>query len=665
MEPVAKQVEELRRQLHYHNHRYYVLDDPEITDAEYDHLYRELAELEKKYPELITPDSPTQRVGGTPAGGFARVAHLAPMLSLGNAFSAEDLQAFDNRVRSSLGTEQVEYVVELKIDGLALSLVYEEGRLIRAATRGDGTFGEEVTGNVKTIRSVPLTLSDSAPPLIEVRGEVYMPRREFDRLNYERQAAGETLLANPRNAAAGSLRQLDPKVTAERALDIFIYGIGAREGVETATHSGTLEYLKSLGFKVNNNYRVFSSIAEVIDYCASWAEKRVDLPYDIDGLVVKLNSLAGQAQLGSTAKDPRWAIAYKFPAEQATTVVEDIFTRVGRTGVLTPTALLRPVRLAGSTVSKATLHNEDYIREKDIRIGDTVIIHKAGEIIPEVVAVIPGRRNGSERIFTMPDKCPECGEAIVREPGEAAHKCVHPACPALSREGLIHFVSRDAMNIEGLGPAVITALLDAGLIKDAADLYTLTEDRLLTLERMGKKSAQNLLAAITASKEAGLSRLLFALGIRHIGAKAAATLARHFGTIEAVQAANAQEVTTVEEIGPKMAESLVAWFALPANQELIQKLTSAGVKMTEDKPLTAAKQTLAGKTLVLTGTLPTLSRNEAAALIEKYGGKVASSVSKKTDYVVAGEEAGSKLEKARHLNITVLTEEELKELVGE
>ncbi|EAX48987.1 DNA ligase, NAD-dependent [Thermosinus carboxydivorans Nor1] len=663
LEQAAREAEQLRRQIHYHNHRYYVLDAPEISDAEFDALMRRLIAIEEAYPSLITPDSPTQRVGGAPAEGFDRTLHLTPMLSLANAFSAEDLRAFDNRVRSGLGVDKAEYVVELKIDGLAVNLVYEAGRLVRGATRGDGQYGEDVTANVRTIRSVPLVLPVNDPPaLLEVRGEVYMPRREFDRLNEERQAAGEALFANPRNAAAGSLRQLDPRVTAQRALDIFVYATGRREGLNMETHAQTLETLAALGFKVNPHYRVFGSIEEVIDYCYSWNERRVDLPYDIDGLVIKLNSLAGQARLGATAKDPRWAIAFKFPAEQATTIVEDIFVRVGRTGVLTPTAQLRPVRLAGSTVSRATLHNEDYIRDKDIRIGDTVIIHKAGEVIPEVVAVVASRRNGSERPFVMPDRCPECGSPVVREPGEAAHKCVNSACPAMLREGLIHFVSRDAMNIEGLGPAVIGSLLDAGLVRDAADLYALRFDDLTKLDRMGPKSAQNLLQAIEASKEAGLARLLFALGIRFVGAKAAGTLARHFGSIHALERATVEELMALEEIGPKIAESVANYFADPQNIALVRKLEAAGVKVTEERPA-AKRQTLAGITFVLTGTLATMTRAEATELIESRGGKVSSSVSKKTNYVVAGEEAGSKLDKARELGIPVLTEGEFKKLL--
>ncbi len=663
-EETVREMEELRRLLHYHSHRYYVLDAPEIADAEFDRLYQRLVKLEQAYPDLITADSPTQRVGGTPAEGFERVAHSVPMLSLANAFSAEDLLAFDTRVKSGLDGEPLEYVVELKIDGLAINLVYEAGRLLRAATRGDGTEGEDVTTNVRTIKAVPLVLNGQVPPVMEVRGEAYMPRPAFDRLNEERLQAGEALLANPRNAAAGSLRQLDPKVTAARTLDIFVYGMGAREELTVGTHEQTLRFLQELGFKVNPHFKVFKTIEEVIDHCESWAEKRVDLPYDIDGLVIKVNSLAGQRRLGSTAKDPRWAIAFKFPAEQATTIVEDIVVRVGRTGVLTPTAVLRPVRLAGSTVSRATLHNEDYIREKDIKIGDTVIIHKAGEIIPEVISVVFSRRTGEEQSFTIPEICPECGSLVLRIPGESAHKCINSACPAQLREGIIHFVSRDAMNIDGLGQAVVTSLVDAGLIADAADLYTLTAEQVVKLERMGPKSAQNLINAIAVSKQAGLSRLLFGLGIRFVGAKAAATLARHFGDIDFLRQAAEEDLTALDEIGPRIAESVVEYFARPETEQLLTKLAAAGVKLTEEKRRTTEGLPLSGKTFVLTGTLPTLTRSDAAALIESKGGKVASSVSKKTDYVVAGEEAGSKLDKAQQLGITVLNEQELQHLLG-
>ncbi|MDR3592555.1 MAG: NAD-dependent DNA ligase LigA [Negativicutes bacterium] len=665
LEEASRVAADLRQQIDHHNHRYYVLDAPEVSDAEFDVLLRQLKDIETAYPSLVTPDSPTQRVGGATSEGFGRVAHPSAMRSLGNAFSAEELRSFDSRVRGGLGTDRVEYVVELKIDGLAINLLYEEGRLIRAATRGDGQFGEDVTANVRTIRAVPLTLSPAIGPMprrLEIRGEVYLARREFDRINLKREAAGEALFANPRNAAAGSLRQLDPRVTAERALDIFVYGLGVREGVELATHAATLEFLARAGLKVNPNYRVFDGIEAVIAYCESWDTQRAGLPYNIDGLVIKLNDIAGQEALGSTSKDPRWAIAFKFPAEEAVTKVLHIVAGVGRTGIISLTADLEPVQLGGTTVARAALHNEDYILKKDIRIGDTVKIHKAGEIIPEIIEVIPEKRSGQEKVFVMPDRCPVCDSPISRLAGEAAWKCTNPHCPALRREGLFHFVSRDAMDIDGLGPAVLTALLDAGLIDDAADLYRLTADKLLGLERIGPKSAQNLLEAIENSKQAGLGRLLFGLGIRHVGVKAAGLLARRFGDIEAVAAAGVEELTVVDEIGPKIAESVVAYFAAPENLALVEKLRTAGVKLTEDRTEETGEGPFSGKTFVLTGTLTGMTRSEAGELIERLGGKVTGSVSKKTDYILAGTEAGSKLDKARQLGIRVLDETEFAEL---
>lgn len=660
---------QLRKQLEEHTYRYYVLDQPVIEDAEFDALMRRLALIETEYPLLITADSPTQRVGGMVAGGFARVTHLTAMRSLGNAFSAEELLAFHSKVQNGLAADEpIEYIVELKIDGLAINLTYENGRLVSGVTRGDGTQGEDVTSNIRTIKSVPLSLRTdemNIPPVLEVRGEVYMPKREFERLNSERQQKDEPLLANPRNAAAGSLRQLDPKVTAKRALDIFLYGIGIHTGVELTTHRQMLEYLKKLGFKVNSQYQVFDNIADVIKYCEEYTEKRYQLPYDIDGMVIKVNDLASQQALGYTAKDPRWAIAYKFPAQQAITVVEDIFVGLGRTGVLTPTAILRPVAVAGSIISRATLHNQDFIEEKDIRIGDTVVIHKAGEVIPEVVSVIKEQRTGEERVFVMPDTCPECEGMVVRLEGEAAHKCTNPHCPALFREGLIHFVSRDAMNIDGLGPAVLAALVEAGLIKNVADLYQLTMEEVLTVPRMGKKSADNLLAAIETSKQAGLARVLFGLGIRHVGIKAASIVARHFGEIAAVQQATLEELLQLDEIGMKIGESIIAYFGSPENLQLIADLEAAGVKMRSEQQNISQPQVLVGKTFVLTGTLETMSRTQAAEIIEGLGGKVSGSVSKKTSYVVAGAEAGSKLDKAHALGIEVLDEKAFKALVAE
>jgi DNA ligase (NAD+) len=666
---IANEIAELHKQLNYHNYRYYVLDQPEIEDQQFDILLRRLIDLETAYPELITSASPTQRVGGMVAGGFERVSHLTPMRSLGNAFSAEELLAFHNRVQSGLEAEQkIEYIVELKIDGLAINLTYENGNLVSGVTRGDGLQGEDVTTNIRTIKSVPLILhSDDIliPPLLEVRGEVYMPKKEFERLNRERQETGEALLANPRNAAAGSLRQLDPKITAQRSLDVFLYGIGVHTGVELTTHGQMLAYLHKLGLKTNQQYRVFEKIEDVIEYCIDFAEQRHQLPYDIDGMVIKVNDLASQEALGYTAKDPRWAIAYKFPAERAITVVEDIFVGLGRTGVLTPTAILRPVRVAGSMISRATLHNQDFIEEKDIRIGDTVIIHKAGEVIPEVVSVLAEKRTGEERTFVMPKQCPECEGQVLRQEGEVAHRCMNPHCPALFREGLVHFVSRNAMNIDGLGPAVLTALVDTGLVKDVADLYQLEMEQVLTVPRMGEKSAQNLLVAIEVSKQAGLAKLLFGLGIRHVGVKAASIVARYFGDIDGIKQASAEDLIRLDEIGLKIAESIVAYFATTENLELLEKLQLAGVKMTEEKQVIEENQLFLGKTFVLTGTLEKMDRNQAAEMIQKLGGKVSGSVSKKTSYVVAGREAGSKLDKAQQLGLEILDEEQFLAMIEE
>ena len=655
-----QELEELRASLHRHNYEYYVTDAPTISDAEYDRMIRRLKEIEIAHPDWVTPDSPTQRVGGQPLAGFEKVTHAAPLLSLGNAFSAGELRAFDNRVRAAV-ENAVEYVVELKIDGLAVNLIYENGLLKRAATRGDGEVGEDVTTNVKTIRSIPLVLQDEEsflPSYFEVRGEVYMPRKAFERLNRERSAAGEALFANCRNAAAGSLRQLDPKVTAGRTLDFFAYGIGQRQGLPFRTHSEVLVGLGRAGFRINSQHRVFRSIDEVIGYCESWADKRAALDYDIDGLVLKVNSLTLQEELGSTVKEPRWAIAWKFPAEEAMTVVEDIFVGVGRTGVLTPTAILQPVLLSGSTVSRATLHNEDFIREKDVRIGDTVVIHKAGEVIPEVVSVVAEKRTGTEKQFVMPAECPECGKPVIRKTGESAHRCVNPACPAMAREGLIHFVSRDAMSIDGLGPSIIESLLNSGFIADAADLYSLTVPQLSEMERMGEKSATNLVNAIAASREAGLGRLIYALGIRFVGAKVAGILAKAYGKMDTVAEASLDELVQIPDIGPRIAESVVGYFSDPEHLALIEKLRRAGVRLEDKPPENLAPQIFAGKTFVLTGTLATMGRETASAQIEKRGGKATSSVSRKTDFVLAGAEAGSKLVKANELGVRVLTEQE-------
>lgn len=657
-ENVRQRVDELRALLHKYDYHYYVLDNPLVSDAQYDQLMRQLIQLEKEYPQLISPHSPSQRVGGQPREGFVTVRHDVPMLSLGNVFSYGELQDFDRRVRQALPGQKVEYVAELKIDGLAVSLTYREGLLAVGATRGDGETGEDITPNIKTIRAVPLMLS-GAPELLEVRGEVYMSKQAFARLNSEREEAGEPLFANPRNAAAGSLRQLDPAVTAGRHLGIFVYALARSSQPAAATHAAVLEYLAGLGFKVNPHWRLCADIDQVWEYIQEWQQARFDLPYVTDGIVIKVNSLTQQAALGATAKSPRWATAFKYPPEQARTVLRDIILRVGRTGVITPTAVLEPVRLAGTTVTRASLHNEDYIKEKDIRIGDTVLVHKAGEIIPEVLEVVKEVRRGDERPFVMPARCPECGQPAVRPAGEAAWRCTNQSCPARLYEALVHFVSRPAYDIAGLGPAVLRQLIEAGLVRDAADLFSLTFEQVRQLERMGDKSTANLLAAIQASKQNPLHRLIFALGIRYVGEKAARTLARHFGSMERLLEAKEEDLTGLPEIGPRIAGSVVEYLANPANRQLIDRLQKAGLNMQEEpRPVTAATSPLAGKKVVLTGTLSSMTRQQAKEAVEKLGGEISSSVSKKTDLVVAGADPGSKLDKARQLGVPVIGEEE-------
>lgn len=663
------EAEKLRREIRHNEYLYYVLDAPEITDAEYDRMMVRLRELEARYPDSIPADSPTQRVGGRASSQFTEVRHLEPLLSLGNVFSAEELRAFDERVRSGLPAgSKVEYVMEPKIDGLACSLIYENGKLVRAATRGDGVVGENVTANVRTIRSIPLTLKvpegEAVPELLDVRGEVYMPRQAFMRLNEQRAERGESEFANPRNAAAGSLRQLDPQVTASRSLSFFAYYL-VGEGAQPK-HSESLALLARYGFKVSENYKVVENIDEAIKYIGDFNELRQGLSYDTDGAVIKVNDVYQQRILGATGKDPRWATAYKYPPEQAETTLEDIDWRVGRTGVLTPTAVLTPVKLSGSVISRATLHNEDFIRAKDIRIGDRVVINKAGEIIPEVLRVVAEKRTGDEKEVEIPSVCPECGWRVERQGEEAAIRCTNPHCPALGREGLIHFVSRDAMNIDGCGPSVINALLDAGLVRDAADLYSLRKEDLLKLERMGEKSADNLLAALAESKKNELDKLLFALGIRHVGAKVARILATEFGSMEKLQQAQPEELAQIRDIGDKIAESAVTWLNVPANIDLVERLAAAGLTMTFTPPASQEDNPFFGKTLVFTGTMPTLGRAEAKTMAQDVGAKVSGSVSKKTDYVIAGAEAGSKLEKAQQLGVTVIDEAEfLRMLKGE
>ncbi len=659
---VAEQIAELRRQIEYHNQLYYAQDAPEISDQEYDILLKHLQHLEAEHPELADEDSPTVRVGAAPLKSFAQVIHSVPMLSLGNTYDADDLIDFDQRVRSALDGEQPEYVVELKIDGLAVSLLYENGRFTRGATRGDGITGEDITANLKTIRNVPLSIDE--PGTFEVRGEAYMPKRSFASLNQLREENQEPLFANPRNAAAGSLRQLDSSITAQRNLSVFIYALGQADR-QFASHEEMLQHLSDLGFAVNTERKIFKSIEQVVEYCLSWKEKRHKLAYEIDGMVIKVNDCEQQEQLGFTARSPRWATAYKFPAEQAESIIKNIYVGVGRTGVLTPTAMLEPVHLAGTTVSNATLHNQDNIINKDIRIGDHVIVQKAGDIIPEIVRSLPEKRSGNEQIFIMPERCPECGQPVFRAEGEAAVRCPNNDCPARLREGLIHFVSRDAMDIDGLGPAVISLLINNGLVNSIADLYRLKKEDLILLERMGEKSADNLLSAIEKSKTRPLERLIFGLGIRHVGVKAAKQLAMHFGSMERLSSALPDEIQQLNDIGPRIAESLAEYFAQPDKQQMLDELSQMGINMMNSDTESSADKIkpVQDKIFVLTGTLEGFSRREAQELIEKAGGKVSGSVSKKTDYVIAGNEPGSKLTKAETLGITILNEEQFKSLI--
>jgi DNA ligase (NAD+) len=655
-------INELRSRLTEYGYQYYVLDKPSVPDSEYDRLMIDLIDLEGKFPELKSSDSPTERIGGRVLDQFEKVVHPTPMLSLGNAFNEEDLKDFDRRIRQVVG-DDFSYVCELKIDGLAVSLRYEDGLFIQGATRGDGTIGEDISANIKTIKSVPLRLREAVT--LEVRGEAYMPKRSFEALNKAKDERGEEPFANPRNAAAGSLRQLDPKIAASRNLDVFLYGIGDIGESGVVSHSAGLDYLDQLGFKTNKERRKCTNIEEVIHYVNSWVEKRPNLSYEIDGIVIKVDSLQQQEELGRTAKSPRWAIAFKFPAEEVVTTLLDIELSIGRTGVLTPTAILEPVKVAGSTVQRASLHNEDLIREKDIKIGDKVVVKKAGDIIPEVVNVIAEQRTGNEKHFLMPTHCPECNSDLIRLEGEVALRCINPKCPAQIREGLIHFVSRDAMNIDGLGEKVVSQLFAEKLIADVADIYKLTSVQLLGLERMGEKSASNLLTAIEASKSNSLEKLLFGLGIRHVGAKAAKTLAQSFGSIMKLSAATKEELLMINEIGEKMADSIVTFFKQEEVQELVNELRTARVNM-EYKgtmPISAEESNslFAGKTIVLTGKLEQLSRNEAKERLEAFGANVSGSVSKKTNLVIAGAEAGSKLTKAEQLGIEIWDEERLLE----
>ncbi|MGU3934741.1 NAD-dependent DNA ligase LigA [Listeria monocytogenes] len=655
-----KRYEELINILDQYSYDYYVIDNPTVEDAEYDQKMQELLKIEEAHPEWVTPESPSKRVGGEVLEGFKKVAHDTPMLSLANAFNQEDLADFDRRIRDKVG-DDIAYMCELKIDGLAVSLQYENGKYKQGATRGNGTIGEDITANLRTIRSIPMKLQKDYS--IEVRGEAFMPKRSFQKLNEIREEEGQMLFANPRNAAAGSLRQLDTKIAASRNLDIFLYAVADFGEMGVETHSAGLDMLETLGLKVNKERRLCNSLEEVYAYIEEWTEKRAGLAYDIDGIVLKLNNLEQQRQMGNTVKSPRWSIAYKFPAEEVPTKLLDIELNVGRTGVITPTAVLEPVRVAGTTVSRASLHNEDLITEKDIRIGDTVLIKKAGDIIPEVIKSITEKRSGSEEPFHMPKNCPACDSELVRLEEEVALRCINPKCPAQIKEGLIHFVSRNAMNIDGLGEKVIIQLFSQHLIKDVADLFFLSKEKLLELERMGEKSVTNLLASIEASKQNSLEKLLFGLGIRHVGAKAAKSLAIHFDTMDNLKVADKETLTSINDIGEKMADSIVTYFANEEVHDLLEELKRAGVNMTYTGPkledMSEEELVFAGKTVVLTGKLEKLTRNDAKALIESLGGNVSGSVSKKTDVVVAGSDAGSKLAKAEELAIPIWSEEDL------
>ena len=647
-----EEMKQLRETLNAHGYRYYVLDDPQISDYEYDHMLRRLEDLEREHPEEITPDSPTQRVGGPTLSEFAPVEHPVPLESLQDVFNGGEVEEFLERVAGTF--PDAEYSVEPKVDGLSVALEYRDGVFVRGATRGDGRVGEDVTENLRTIRSIPMTLPEKLPRLI-VRGEVYMARSVFEEINARRELEGKPLMANPRNAAAGSLRQLDPKVAAQRRLDIAVFNLQLAEGRTFTSHTETLDYLKDQHFKVISGRRL-RRLPEILEEIERLNDTRMERPFDMDGAVIKLNSLADREVLGSTAKCPKWAIAYKYPPEKKPAKVLDIVVQVGRTGVLTPKAVLSPVRLAGTTVTNATLHNQDYITQKDIRIGDTVIVQKAGEIIPEVVEVVPGERPETARPYFLPDTCPVCGAPVTRDPDGAAVRCTGAECPAQLLRNLTHFASRSAMDIDGLGPAVMNQLIESGLVKTAADLYGLRAEEIAQLDRMGAKSAQNAVEAIAKSRENDLWRLLFALGIRQVGEKAAKVLAARFGSFDALANASEEELTAIDDVGPITARYLREWLESPQSKDLIARLKAAGVNMeSRTKPVDSR---FAGQTFVLTGALTRFTRDEAAEMIEQRGGKAAGSVSKKTTYVVAGENAGSKLKKAQELQIPVLTEEE-------
>lgn len=660
MNEIQKRIDELTEKLNYHNFKYYVEDSPEISDFEFDEMLVELEKLEEENPEYKKSNSPTARVGGEAVSGFSEVLHEVPMLSQQKAFSREELLDFDKRVRNVV--PDAKYVVEQKIDGLSVSLEYRNGEFVRGSTRGDGITGEDVTANLRTIRTIPLKLKDNIP-FLEVRGEVFMSRTNFERINAELETMELPLFANPRNAAAGSLRQLDPKIAAERNLDIFVFNIQRVEGVTITSHTDGLDFLKSQGFKTILDKNEYSNIDDAYKRIEEIGEERGELYFDIDGAVVKVNDLSSREKLGNTAKFPRWSIAYKYPAEKKTTKIQDIKVQIGRTGVVTPLAILDTVHIAGSNVSRATLHNLDYIKEKDIRIGDTVIIEKAGDIIPAVVEVVSDERDGSEREFNMPKTCPECGALVVREEGEAAYRCTGISCPAQRMRNIIHFVSRNAMDIDGLGPSIIEQMIGRNLITSAADLYYLQPSDIADMDKLGEKSAQNLINALEKSKTNPLHRLINAFGIRHIGEKAAKILSAEYKTLDALREATRLELTVIPDIGEKMAISVVEFFEQEQNKEFIRKLEAAGVHCVDDSELKKKDNRFEGKTFVLTGTLERYKRSEAGEIIESYGGKTLSSVSKKTDYVLAGAEAGSKLDKAISLGIAVISEADFEEMI--
>jgi len=663
---LKKEVERLRQELNRHNRLYYVLAEPEISDAEYDRLYRRLQELEAAHPDLITPDSPTQRVGGEPLEGFTSVRHAQPMLSLDNTYSEEELAEWDQRVRKALPGEDVSYLVELKIDGVAIALKYKDRQFVQGVTRGDGVTGDDVTANLRTLKSLPLTLEATAPAGdLEVRGEVFLSKQSFVRLNEQKQEAGEKPFANPRNAAAGSLKLLDPKITAQRSLAVLVYTADARTADNAGKQSVLLKTLAKWGLPVNPNYRACKTLNDIKDFMHEWEEKRHSLPYEIDGLVIKVEDVVQQKRLGTTSKSPRWAIAYKYAAEQAQTRLQKIVIQVGRTGVLTPVAELEPVFLAGSTISRATLHNEEDIERKDIREGDQVVIEKAGEVIPRVVKPVLSVRTGSEKKFKMPQKCPVCQSRVMKIAGEVAWRCVNPACPAQVKGSLLHFAQRNAMDIEGLGDALVDQLVEKGLVRDYGDLYSLTVEQLIPLERMAQKSAENLINSIESSKHRTLSRLIFALGIPLVGEHSGEVLAAHFSDLKILGQTPIEELQVIHEIGPKVAQSIYDFFQHKETRVILEKLERAKVNMRQQPEEVKGMGKFSGKTFVFTGELQGFTRNQAEARVKILGGRTAGSVSKKTDFVVAGPGAGSKLVKAKRLGVKVIDEQEFKKMIAE